>query len=138
MEWTIDYLEEEGIVLIKVSGETSWEESKKLSEEAIELGRRRGSQRFLVDNRNQERALSILQVDMLPEMLKEAGITAEDKMALVYEATSPLKDTHTFFRNTSIIHSLRVQIFTSIAEAKAWLSSETALSRERNSPEAAL
>jgi hypothetical protein len=123
MEWTIDYLEEDGIVRVKTSGIATWDDSRKLSEEAIECGRRNGSSRFLLDNRNLERTLATLQVDMLPSMLKQAGMTAEDKMSLVYESSSLLKDTHKFFRDVAYLASLQVRLFTETDEAVAWLKS---------------
>ncbi len=125
MEWKIDYLEKNGIVLVTTSGIAGWDESRKLTEEAIELGRSRGSNRFLVDNRNLKSTLPTLQVDMLPDMLKQAGLTGEDRMALVYESSSPLKDTHKFFRDVAFLASLQVKLFTEINEAIAWLTSKS-------------
>ena len=124
MEWKIDYLEKDGIVLVTTSGIATWDESRKLTEEAIELGRSRGSSRFIVDNRNLESTLPTLQVDKLPEMFKQAGLTSEDRMALVYESSSPLKNTHKFFRDVAFLASLQVRLFTDIDEAIAWLKAD--------------
>ena len=124
MEWETDYLEKDGIVRVKLSGVASWDESRKLTEEAVALGRSKDSYRFLLDNRNLENTLPTLQVDKLPDMLKQAGLTSRDRMALVYESSSPLKETHKFFRNVAFLASLNVNLFTDIEEATAWLKSE--------------
>jgi hypothetical protein len=119
MEWKIDYLEEDNIVLVKTTGIAGWDDSRKLSEQAAECGRSKGSGRFLIDNRNLERTLDTLQVDMLPGMLKQVGITAEDRLALLYESSSPLKKTHQFFKDVSYLASIQVRLFTEIDEAVA-------------------
>ena len=124
MDWKIKYQKKNGIVWIKTSGIAGWEGSRKLTEEALECGRGNGSRRFLIDNRNLERALDTLEIDKLPDMLKEAGVTAEDRMALVYESSSPLKDTYKFFRDVAYIASFNIKIFTDIDEAVAWLKSD--------------
>jgi hypothetical protein len=62
---------------------------------------------------------------MLPKMLKKAGITREDKIALLFDPSSPLIETHTFFRNKAFIESLQVRNFTNLKEAVAWLKSDT-------------
>jgi hypothetical protein len=127
MEWTVDYLEKDGIVIAKVSGDSTWEESRKLVEYAVALGRRKGSTRFLVDNSELSKTLSILQVDMLPKMLKDSGITCEDTIALLFDDSSPLIETHTFFRNKAFLESLHVRNFTNQKEAINWLKSDTGL-----------
>jgi hypothetical protein len=124
MEWTIDYLEKDGIVYIRTYGPADWDVNKKMSEEALALGRGKGTHRFLVDHRNLEHGLSILQVDKLPGMLKQIGVTAEDIMAVVYNPSSQMSESFSFFKNASFLESLQVKIFTNSDEAVAWLKSE--------------
>jgi hypothetical protein len=124
MEWTIDYLEKDGIVYIKTSGPADWDVNKKMSEEALALGRGKGTHRFLVDHRNLKHGLSTLQVDDMPRMLKQIGVTPEDKIAIVFDPASPMSDSFDFFRNASFLESLQVKIFTNPDEAVAWLKSE--------------
>ena len=124
MEWTVAYLEKDKMVIAKISGEPTWEQSKKLCECAVALAHKKAGTRFLVDNSKMLKTLSILQVDMLPRMLKDSGVTSKDKIALLFDASSPLIDTHTFFRDTSVIESLNVRNFTEKKEAIAWLKSK--------------
>ena len=125
MKSTVGYLEKDKIVIAKISGEPTWEQSKKLSESAVTLARKKGSTRFLVDNSKMSKTLSVLQVNMLPKLLKDAGLTSDDKIALLFDASSPLTDTHTFFRNTAFIESLNVRNFTDKKKTIAWLKSTT-------------
>jgi hypothetical protein len=121
MEWTIDYLEKDGIVYMKTSGPADWDQNKKLSEKALALGHKHGSHRFLVDHRKLEHGLSVLQVDDLPKMLKQIGVTSQDKVAIVFDPASPISNTFKFFRDASFLASLQLQIFTDKDEAIAWL-----------------
>jgi hypothetical protein len=125
MKWEIEYLEKDGIVCMETSGPADWEQNRKMCDEALELGRRNGSHKFLVDHRNLEHGLSLLQVDALPGMLKQAGVTAEDKIAVVFDPSSPLSDKFSFFKDVSFIESLQVRLFTDPKEATAWLKSNS-------------
>ena len=124
MKWTIDYLEKDGIVYMKTSGPTNWEETIKMCEKALAVGRSNGSHRFLVDHRNLEHGLSTLQVDDLPGMLKQIGVAAQDKIALVFDPSSPISESFSFFRDSAFIESLQVRIFTDPDEAIAWLKTD--------------
>ncbi len=124
MEWKIDYLAENGIVSVKTSGPANWDQTRKMCEEALALGRSNSSHRFLVDHRRIEHGLTILQVDDLPGMFKQIGVTAEDKIAIVFDPASEMNESFAFFRDTSFLASLQVKIFDNPDEATAWLKSE--------------
>jgi hypothetical protein len=63
MKWEIDYLKEDGIVYIKTSGQATWEGNKKMSQEGLTLGRKNNTCKYIIDHRNMEHGLSVLQVD---------------------------------------------------------------------------
>jgi hypothetical protein len=121
MEWKIDYLEKNGIVRMKTFGPADWDQHRRMSEEALALGRKNGSHRFLADHRKLEHGLSILQVDDIPRMLKEIGVTSEDKVAIVFDPASPLSNTFKFFRDAAFLASLQSRIFPDNDIAMAWL-----------------
>ncbi len=125
MEWKIEYIAQDAIVNIKSSGQASWEGNKKMSEEAISLGRKNKTNKFMVDHRNLEPGLSVLQIDDLPGMLKDTGVNTDDKMAIIFDPSRQAKmtDAFSFFRNSAILNSLQVQLFTSPEDAAAWLKS---------------
>jgi hypothetical protein len=124
MEWKIDYLEKDGIVSVKTTGPANWDQNRKMCEEALALGRSNSSHEFLVDHRQLEHGLTILQIDKLPEMFKEIGVTAEDKIAIAFDPSSKMSEAFAFFRDTSFVASLQVRLFTKTDEATAWLKSE--------------
>jgi hypothetical protein len=121
MKWTIEYLEKDRIVYMKTFGPSDWEENRQMCEKALAVGRSNGSHRFLVDHRNLEHGLSTLQVDDLPGMLKQIGVDAQDKIALVFDPSSPISESFSFFRDSAFLESLRVRNFTDPDKAIAWL-----------------
>ena len=124
MKWTIKHLEKDGIVTVKTFGQVSWDENKQLSEQALSMGREKSVRKFFVDHRQMEHGLTILQVDELPEMFKEIGVTSEDMVAILFDANSPMSDTFEFFMNAASIESLHFRVFTDQDEAVAWLKSD--------------
>lgn len=124
MEWSIHYLEEDGIVFVKTQGYSTWGPHKKLTEEALELGRKKGVHKFLVDHRDMVLGLSVLEIDDLPKMFKGIGLCPEDKTAILYDPSVPHSSGFTFLENVSRLSSLRFKIFSDKDKAIAWLKSD--------------
>ena len=125
MEWSVYYLEEDGLVFAKISGLINWDKNKELSEEILSTGRKYGSSRFLIDHRDGTLSLSILEIDDIPKMFKEIGLCPSDKMAILYNADSSHSSEFVFFQNVSQLASLQVKIFTDKEQALYWLKSES-------------
>jgi len=123
MDWSIDYLEEDNIVSMKTSGPADWDQNKSMSEQALAVAREKGANRFLVDHRKLGPGLSVLQVDSLPKMLRQIGVTAEDKIAIVFDTSRQMNNVFSFFKDVSFLEGLAVQIFTDTKEATVWLKS---------------
>lgn len=123
MGMKIDYLEEEGIVVIKIEGGSSFEEHKKKCREILEFGRERGSNKFLADHRNIDIHYNILQIDDLPKMFREIGFTGEEKVALLH--CDSQKDKFEFFSSASYLANLNFRPFSDEHIAMEWLKSET-------------
>jgi len=123
MEWSIHYLEEDGIVFVKTQGYSTWKPHQKLAKEAIELGRKKGVHKFLVDHRDMVLGLSVLEIDDLPKMFKEIGLRPEDKTAILYDPSAPLSSEYTFLENVARLSSLRFKVFSDKDKAIAWLKS---------------
>ena len=123
MNWTIDYLKEDGIVHAKMSGMVTWEESKKMNEEVFSFARSKGAHRCLLEHPQIEHNLSLLQIDDLPKLLKELGLGTEDKLAVLVNASSSCGKACRFFENVSRLASLQVRHFTDFEKALNWLKS---------------
>jgi hypothetical protein len=125
MEWTIHYLEEDGIVLGKAQGVLTWEKNRKFAEELCEMGRRKGAHKFFIDHQHSELGLTILEIDDLPKMLKEIGTDSRDKTAILYDPSSPRSSEFRFFENVAMLASLQFKVFSDKDRAIAWLKSDT-------------
>ena len=124
MEWKIDYLEKDGIVVSKVTGLMDWEQHRKWCKEAFSAARKHNAHKMLNDLRDMVPSFTILQIDDLPKVLKEAGAGPEHRIAAVYDPSSPHSSEFAFFRDVAAITSIKVKLFSSTEEALAWLKSE--------------
>ena len=125
MDWSVYYLEQDGLVFAKTSGFINWEKNKRLSEEVLSTGRKHGAGRFLIDHRDGVLNLSILEIDDVPKMFKEIGLCPADKMAILCKPDSSHGSEFVFFQNVSQLASLQVKIFTDKEHALDWLKSES-------------
>jgi hypothetical protein len=125
MDWSVYYLEQDGLVFAKTTSIINWDKNKKLSEEALSTGRKYGSSRFLIDHRDGTLNLSILEIDDIPKMFKEIGLCPSDKMAILYKPDSSHSSEFIFFQNVSLLSSLQVKVFTDKEQALYWLKSES-------------
>ena len=123
MEWKIDYLEEEGIVTAKVTGVMDWGQHRKFAEEVFPFAKEHGSHKVLIDFLEMTPNFTIHQIDDLPNMLAEAGVGREFKIAAVYDPTSAHSSEFRFFKDVAKLMSIKVMYFSSVDEAMEWLSS---------------
>jgi hypothetical protein len=123
MDWTIDYLEKDRIVHVTVSGIMDWDEHKRFAEELYPSAKDRGFHKILIDFRQMQPKFTILQIDDLPDMLREIGVGPEFKIASVYDPTSPYAHEFKFFNSVATLLKIRVKQFTDTDEALNWLKS---------------
>ena len=121
MTWTIDFLENIGIVKIKTSGPISLEDKKKLSAEALAAGRQKRINSFLVDNQESHLSLSILEIDQLPKIFREAGFVKNDKVAILVRPDTLAGGVLRFIENVFYLSSLQIRIFSDADKAASWL-----------------
>ena len=123
MEWTIDYLEKERIVSVKTSGIMDWDEHKRFAEELYPFAEKHASHKILIDFRQMEPKFTILQIDDLPNMLREIGVGPGLKTASVYDPESPHAHEFKFFNNVATLLGIKVKQFVDPDEALNWLKS---------------
>lgn len=119
MEWTINYLEEQGIVHAKISGPMTWDENKQMCEEVHRCARNNNTNKYLADCREIETTLSILQMDKLPKIFREIGATGDDSIAILYNPSQGRA--YKFFQSVSKIANFNLRLFTDEDEAMEWL-----------------
>jgi hypothetical protein len=121
MNWTIEYLEKEKVVAAKINGIMDWEEHRKFAEELYPLAHKKGCRKILIDFREMIPDFTVLQIDDLPKMLEDLGVTSDLRIAAIHDTSSPKANEFTFFRNVATIMSLQVEQFASREEAMQWL-----------------
>ncbi|MGA2092895.1 MAG: hypothetical protein ABSH16_05750 [Sedimentisphaerales bacterium] len=126
MKWQIDYIEKEGIVSANASGKTTLDEHRKFTAEAIACARKHNTHKIFIDFTKMAPDLTVLQIDDLPGILEQAGVTPEYKMAVLFDFSSPLKNNFVFFGNVTIIKSLKVKPFADKKSAFEWLNQDPA------------
>ena len=124
MNWSTDYVKEDGIVCAKTTGLITWNDNKKMSEEVLSLIRQKGLHKVLIDHRDMIPNLSVLEIDSMPRMFKEIGVSQQDKVAVLYKTSSSRESNFLFFQNVLRLESLQFKNFTDKAEALAWLKME--------------
>jgi hypothetical protein len=125
MKWEIDYIEDHGIVKVKTSGQIGWKDKIKLSEEMLAAGRMKNVNAFLVDQKDAAFGLSVLEVDRLPDTLRNIGFSEKDKMAILFNPDSSNKELFVFLQNVFTLSSLQIRVFTDPDEATVWLKKKT-------------
>jgi hypothetical protein len=124
MDWTVEYLKEEGIVHAKITGVVTWGECRKMIEEFFSYGRKQEVHRYLLECSQFEHNLTLLQIDDMPKLLKEIGFGAEDKMAIVVESSSRHIKELKFLENVARLAKLHLRHFTDYEKGGEWLRTE--------------
>jgi hypothetical protein len=124
MKWEISLNKEEGCVYLNTSGTLTIDDNTQMVAGALSFARKHNMHVFLVDYSKTATNLSLLEVDKLPDMLEQKGLTAQDRVAIILnrETTKPNNVSH--FRNLSYIRNLSIAFFPDINEAKEWLKSD--------------
>jgi len=124
MKWEIKHKVQDGILEVKTSGPITWDDNRLMAKEALAAAKQHETKKVLVDHRQIESRLSVLQIDDMPKLLKETGVGPEYKVAILFNPVAPQSGDFKFFENVSIISSLQFKIFTDHAEAIKWLKAE--------------
>jgi hypothetical protein len=123
MEWTVEYGQQDQVIHIKVSGCTNVDGLRQMTSEGLTLAAEHQCHRFIVDYREIDPGLSILEIDGLPRIMQELGWGKDDRLAVLLAATSKKPGNIFFFRDVSLIVGLQVRVFQDAAKAHDWLES---------------
>jgi hypothetical protein len=124
MKWQIDYVKDQGIVKVKISGQRSRDDEKKLSEEALAAGRKENINSFLLDQKETAFGLSVIEIDRLPAVLRDTGFGVEDRMAVLINPNLLKSGSFRFLQNVISLGSQQVQVFSDPEEATTWLKAK--------------
>lgn len=124
MDLAIEYLEEDAIVLVKVTGIMDFEEHKRYAKETFSSLEKHNSHKVLVNMLDMIPRFTVLEIDDMPNTLIECGAKPEYKFAVLHDPPPPYDRGFAFFRNAASLKSIKIQPFTKMDEAYTWLKSE--------------
>ncbi len=124
LDITINYLEKDAIVLVKLSGIMDFEEHKRFNAEMFSCAREHNAHKFFVSMLDVIPKLTVLEIDDMPKALIECGAKPEYRIAALHNPPPPYDRGFVFFRNAASLKSLKIKQFTSEDEVFAWLKSE--------------
>lgn len=124
MEWTIEHIEQDGIIKTVVNGAVGLEDVKNISREVFSFSKQQGITRLLSDYRNASLNISVSEVYELPETFKKLGRTPEFVSAVVFSADSKDKRNYDFYDTRCFNSAVNTRVFTDYDRAYQWLASE--------------
>jgi len=126
MELTIEYLEDEAIVFVKVSGIMDFEEHRKYAEKTLSSAKQHNTHKIFVDMLDMIPQLSAFETDEIVSTLIEFGTTSEHRFAVLHNPPPPLDTGFEFFIDSAAAELLQVRPFKTREDALSWLKSEPA------------
>jgi hypothetical protein len=121
MKWKISYIEGHRVVKVKPSGQLSWDDKKKLSEEMLAAGRKKNVNAFLLNQKETAFGLSVLEINRLPAVLMDAGFGHKDKVSILLNPDSVKGCLLEFLQNILSLGPLQIKVFIDPKKATAWL-----------------
>ena len=121
MSYTIDYLEDEGIVLVTNTGELTHELFIKQSREALEIGRTNNCKLFLVDCTLMTTRTQTMQIFDAPKVYETIGGSRSNKVALILPADKDTQADLRFYEAVCVNRGWRVKVFAQKGSAIKWL-----------------
>jgi len=125
MNWKINYVGDRRIVQVKPSGPMSWDDKKKFGEEALAAGRKRNINAFLLNQKETAFGLSVLEINRLPAVLKNAGFGQKDKVSILLNSDSVKGNLLGFLQNILSLGPLQIKVFIDRRKATAWLKARS-------------
>ena len=125
MAFTLEFLEEQGIVSIRTSGTMSFEDFIVLARNAFAFGSKCEVERYLVDHSDMTPDINTFDIHDLPKIHEQLGLSGKVKVAVVYPEHSVGKEDFDFYQVRAFSIGLNnLRHFTHMQQAISWLLSE--------------
>ena len=124
LDIVVDYVEEDAIVHVKVSGIMDFEGHRRYAEKTLACDKEHNTHKIFVDMLDMIPQLSAFEIDGLATTMIDCGATPEHRIAVLHDPPPPHDVGFAFFRDTAAVESLQIRKFPGKDEALAWLKSE--------------
>ena len=121
MPWETGYLKVPGVLSVRVWGEVTPSTWRHLLEESIKQARVRSCIRFLIDYRESDIKMSLVELFNRPAAYAELGMTRQARIALIFEDGYSDID---FIETVTQNRCYNVKVFNSPETALSWLMSK--------------
>ena len=122
MGWTVDHLEDPGVIRVVAEGPADRQQLRQLTRDAVAAGHQHRCARFLIDHRRTQLALGTAEIFDMPKRGEDAGFGDDLRIGILIEPESPSRPDFEFYAiqcGNLGIHFLR--LFFDEATALDWL-----------------
>ena len=123
MQWTIDYLEKDDIILVRLLKPVNMEIVKPLLRDMMSSALKYNSRRYLVDHRRVGVEMSVTDLAKVPDIARDLGVDPEGRVVILANPSEPKNNLLTFVKNLLNLASIHIRIYFDKNEAFAWLRS---------------
>ncbi len=121
MAWQVKYSADDGIVTVKVSGQTNLEDLVRTFAAGIATAREHRVKRMLIDARQMTITSSATQLYGLPGLLQEQGLTRAHKVAIVVSDRPEPNEDFSFIETIFHNRGFSICLYSEMTQALAWL-----------------
>ena len=121
MPFTVDYLDDKGIVVIVNIGKLNYNDYVNQTINAVKLGHKKNSQLFLSDCSQLVSLAKTIEIYDMPAMFKRVGLPRTSRIALLMAKDAATKKYIRFFETVCYNRGWHVKIFNHKDEAIVWL-----------------
>lgn len=120
-ELKVEYLAPQRVVKITTRGPLTLEANNQLVAAAVAAGRQFDTNLFLVDDRNADVMMNIVNLYDLPEHNQQLGIMRNFRVALIFTPTQRNSEAFKFYEDRIVITDFQQRVFTDEVAALMWL-----------------
>lgn len=127
MAWTVEHLQDRGIVRVIAAGPADRADLRALTRDAVVAGHMNRCTRFLIDHRLTTLALGTTEIFDMPRRGEDAGFGSDLRIAILIDADGPTRADFEFYAiqcGNLGIHFLR--LFFDAEQAMEWLGRDRA------------
>ncbi len=121
MDWRVEHLSEDRVVLVTTSGAMTLSELLEMAEEALAEMQRQNATRVLIDHRKTTPMLKVSEIYRLPDKLLAMGLPRDLKVATLYSQESSKKRDFEFYEDVCFNLGMKQVVFVDLDKALRWL-----------------
>ena len=119
---SVEYLAQLRVIKVTAKGTLTLEGNNQLVAAALSASSRHGTNLILVDDRNIELDMNIMNIYDLPENNQKLGVNQLLRVALIFRPSEETRRLFKFYEDCSYVRDFQHRVFVDEAEALQWLT----------------